>query len=47
MIADIQALRFDRDDECNGEWLLKNSIFLKTAKICGIENVWQNRERRL
>ena len=26
-------------NECNREWLLKNSIFLKTAKIWGIENV--------
>src|ERR1017187_577173 len=26
-------------DECNGEWLLKNSIFSKTTEIWGIENV--------
>jgi hypothetical protein len=25
--------------ECYGEWLLKNSIFVKTAKFWGIENV--------
>jgi hypothetical protein len=25
--------------ECNGLWLLKKSIFLKTAEIWGIENV--------
>jgi hypothetical protein len=28
-------------------WLLKNSIFQKTAKIWGIENVCQNGDRRL
>jgi hypothetical protein len=29
----------DRGFECNGLWLLKKSIFLKTAEIWGIENV--------
>jgi hypothetical protein len=33
--------------ECNGEWVLKNSVFLKTSKIWRIENVQENRERRL
>jgi hypothetical protein len=28
-------------------WLLKKSIFLKTAEIWGIENVYPNRESRL
>jgi hypothetical protein len=28
-------------------WLLKNSIFVKTAKIWEIENVQENRESRL
>jgi hypothetical protein len=28
--------------ECNRLWLLKNSIFFKTARIWGIENVWEN-----
>jgi hypothetical protein len=28
-------------------WLLKKSIFLKTAEIWGIENVYPNREGRL
>ncbi len=28
-------------------WLLKNSIFSKTAEIWGIENVLENRESRL
>jgi hypothetical protein len=36
-----------REDECNGQWLLKKSIFLKTAEIWGIENVYEKRERRL
>jgi hypothetical protein len=33
--------------ECNGLWLLKKSILLKTAEIWGIENVYPNRESRL
>ncbi len=33
--------------ECNRLWLLKNSIFSKTAEIWGIENVLKNRESRL
>jgi hypothetical protein len=36
-----------RGCECNREWLLKKSIFLKTAEIWGIENVYPNRESRL
>jgi hypothetical protein len=34
-------------NECNRLWLLKNSIFLETAKIWGIENVQENSESRL
>jgi hypothetical protein len=29
------------------EWLLKKSVFLKTAKKSGMENVYPSRERRL
>jgi hypothetical protein len=36
-ISLIMALR--RALECNRLWLLKKSVFLKTAKIWGIENV--------
>jgi hypothetical protein len=32
---------------CKQAWLLKNSIFVKTSKIWGIQNVQGNRERRL
>jgi hypothetical protein len=32
---------------CSQAWLLKNSTFLKTAEICGIENVYANQESRL
>jgi len=28
-------------------WVLKKSIFIKTPKIWGIENVYQSRDRRL
>jgi hypothetical protein len=31
----------------NQAWLLKNSTFLKTAEIWGIENVYANQESRL
>jgi len=34
-------------NECYRLWLLKKSIFLKTAEIWGIENVYPNREGRL
>jgi hypothetical protein len=37
----------DPHSERYGLWLLKNSIFLKTAKIWGIENVQENQESRL
>jgi len=33
--------------ECYGLWLLKNSAFVKTVTIFGIENVQKIRERRL
>jgi hypothetical protein len=33
--------------ECNREWVLKKSVFLKTGEISGIENVYQRRERSL
>jgi hypothetical protein len=33
--------------ECNGLWVLQKSVFLKTAKFWGIENVYENRESRL
>ena len=33
--------------ECNGEWLLKNSRFVKTAGTREIENVYENGDRRL
>jgi hypothetical protein len=33
--------------ECNGLWLLKNPFSLKIAEILGIENVYQNGDRRL
>ena len=36
-IRDTPLQFFSR--ECYGLWLLKNSIFLKTAKIWGIQNV--------
>jgi len=39
--------RADIGCECNRPWLLKKSIFLKTAEISGIENVYPRRERRL
>jgi len=41
--------RFHRNgvDERYRLWLLKKSVFLKTAKISGIENVYPRRERRL
>jgi len=29
------------------EWLLKNSSLVGTAEILGLENVYQNRDRRL
>ncbi len=35
------------DDECNGEWVLKNSCFVKTAEIWGIVNVHQIGDCRL
>jgi hypothetical protein len=36
-----------RGNCCYQAWLLKKSIFLKTAEIWGIENVYPNRESRL
>jgi len=33
--------------ERNHMWLLKKSLFLKIAEILGIENVYQNGDRRL
>jgi len=41
----IMALRWAL--ECNGLWVLKKSVFLKTAKISGIENVYPRCKRRL
>jgi hypothetical protein len=35
-----------RVDERNGEWLLKNSCFVKIAGIWEIESVYQNGDRR-
>jgi hypothetical protein len=32
---------------CNRLWVMKKSVFLKTAKILGIEHVYPRRERRL
>jgi hypothetical protein len=32
--------------DCNRLWLLKNSVFVKTAEIWGIENVYTNRDTR-
>jgi hypothetical protein len=33
--------------ECKRLWLLKKSLFLETAKILGIENIQEKRDRRL
>ena len=34
------------DFECNRLWVLKKSIFVKTAENSGMENVQENRESR-
>jgi hypothetical protein len=42
-----QASMTLNDNCCKQAWLLKNSIFVKTTKFWGIQNVQENRERRL
>jgi hypothetical protein len=43
----LLTLALNSIDCRNISWLLKKSIFLKTAEIWGIENVYEKRERRL
>jgi len=43
----IAITLISRSRECKRLWVLKKSLFLKTAEILRIENVYQNRDRRL
>jgi hypothetical protein len=46
-VRDIGSKARRTHNERYGLWLLKNSTFLKTVEIWGMENVYQNRGRRL
>jgi hypothetical protein len=46
-LIDLGFWRANGASLCYRLWLLKKSVFLKTAEISGIENVYPRRERRL